>query len=67
MLPGLLHWLWPCLSGETADMRTRRHGIQVDHVTIYRWVLKVTPLLTDAARPWRHLVGDRRQADETYV
>jgi transposase-like protein len=48
-------------------MRTRRHGIQVDHVTIYRWVLKVTPLLTDAARPWRHLVGDRRQADETYV
>jgi transposase-like protein len=42
-------------------------GIQVDHVTIYRWVLRFTPLLTDAARPCRHLVGDRRQADETYV
>jgi transposase-like protein len=26
-------------------------GVQVDHVTIYRWVLRFTPLLTDAARP----------------
>jgi transposase-like protein len=42
-------------------------GIQVDHVTIYRWVLRFTPLLTDVARPCRHLVGDRWQVDETYV
>jgi transposase-like protein len=42
-------------------------GIEVDHVTIYRWVLRFTPLLTDAARPCRHAVGDRWQVDETYV
>jgi transposase, IS6 family len=40
-------------------------GVQVDHVTIYRWVLRFTPLLTDAARPCRHAVGDRWQVDET--
>jgi transposase-like protein len=42
-------------------------GIQVDHVTIYRWVLRFTPLLADAARPCRHRVGDGWQVDETYV
>ena len=42
-------------------------GIEVDHVTIYRWVQRFTPLLIDAARPVRHLAGDRWFVDETYV
>ncbi len=42
-------------------------GIDVDHVTIYRWVQRFTPLLIDAARPCRHSVGDRWFVDETYV
>ena len=42
-------------------------GVEVDHVTVYRWVRRFTPLLTEAARPCRHLVGDRWQVDETYV
>jgi transposase, IS6 family len=42
-------------------------GVQVDHVTIYRWVQRFTLLLADAARPCRHTVGDRWQVDETYV
>jgi transposase-like protein len=42
-------------------------GIKADHVTIYRWVQRFTPLLADAARPCRHRVGDRWQVDETYV
>jgi transposase-like protein len=29
--------------------------ITVDHVTIYRWVPRFTPLLIDAARPCRHV------------
>jgi transposase, IS6 family len=37
------------------------------HVTIYRWVQRFTPLLIDAARPCRHVTGDRWFADETYV
>ena len=42
-------------------------GVEVDHVTIYRWVLRFTPLLADAARPCRHAFGDRWQVDETHV
>src|SRR6516225_11661125 len=42
-------------------------GIEVDHVTLYRWVQHFTPLLVDAARPGRHTVGGRWFVDETYV
>jgi transposase-like protein len=48
------------------ELLTER-GIDVDHVTIYRGVLRFTPLLADAARPCRHAVGDRWQVDETYM
>ena len=41
--------------------------IEVDHVTIYRWVQRFTPLLIDAARPCRHAIGSRWFVDETYV
>jgi hypothetical protein len=34
-------------------------GVEVDPVTVYRWVLRFTPLLADAARPCRHAVGAR--------
>jgi len=34
-------------------------GIDVDHVTIYRWVQRFTLLIIEAARPCRHNVGDR--------
>ena len=34
-------------------------GVEVDHVTISRWVPRFTPLLVDAARPCRHALGDR--------
>ena len=42
-------------------------GIEVDHVTMCRWVHRFTPLLVDAARPCRHSVGSRWFVDETYV
>ncbi len=41
--------------------------LAVDHVTVYRWVQRFTPLLIDAARPCRHIPGDRWFVDETYV
>jgi len=34
-------------------------GIDVDHVTTYRWVQRFSALLADAAGPCRHRVGDR--------
>jgi IS6 family transposase len=42
-------------------------GVEVDHVTVFRWVQCFTPLLADAARPCRRAVGDRWFVDETYV
>jgi IS6 family transposase len=42
-------------------------GIEVDHVTVYRWVQRFTPLFAEAARPCRHATGDRWFVDETYV
>ena len=42
-------------------------GITVDHVTIYRWVQRFTPLAIDAARPCQHSPGDRWFTDETYL
>jgi IS6 family transposase len=42
-------------------------GIDVDHVTLFRWVQRFTPHLIDAARPCRHAVGHRWFVDETYV
>jgi transposase-like protein len=42
-------------------------GVEVDHVTVYRWVQRLTPLLADAARFAGHSPGDRWFLDETYV
>ena len=41
---------------DVAELLAER-GIDVDHVTIYRWVQRFTPLVIEAARPCRHSVG----------
>jgi transposase, IS6 family len=55
------------LSYRDVEELLAERGIEVDHVTVYRWVQRFTPLLADAARPCRHAVGDRWFVDETYV
>jgi IS6 family transposase len=55
------------LSYRDVEELLAERGINVDHVTIYRWVQRFTPLLIDAARPCRHSVGNRWFVDETYV
>ena len=55
------------LSYRDVEELLAERGITVDHVTIYRWVQRFTPLMIDAARPCRHAPGDRWFADETYV
>jgi transposase-like protein len=55
------------LSYRDVEELLAERGIHVDHVTIYRWVQRFTPLLAEAARRCRHAVGDRWQVDETYV
>src|SRR5438477_10830289 len=51
---------------DVEELLTER-GIAVDHVTGFRWVQRFTPLVADAARPYRHAVGDRWCVDETYM
>lgn len=55
------------LSYRDVEELLAERGIEVDHVTIYRWVQRFIPLLIDAARPCRHSVGGRWFVDETYV
>ena len=55
------------LSYRDVEELLAERGITVDHVTIYRWVQRFTPLLIDAAHPCRHAPGDRWFVDETYA
>ena len=50
-----------------AEELLAERGVEVDHVTLYRWVQRFAPLFAAAARPLRHATGDRRFVDETYV
>lgn len=45
----------------------QERGIDVDHVTLFRWVQRFTPELIDAARPGRHATRDRWFVDKRYV
>jgi transposase-like protein len=55
------------LSYRDVEELLAERSIEVDHVTVYRWVQRFTPLLAEAARPCRHAVGQRWFVDETYV
>ena len=46
------------LSYRDVEELLAERGVEVDHVTIYRWVQRFTPLLAEATRPCRHAVGD---------
>jgi len=57
------------LSYRDAEELLAERGIEVDHVSVFRWVQRFTPLFADAARPCRHAAGvcDRWWVDETYL
>ena len=55
------------LSFRDVEELLAERGVDVDHVTVHRWVQRFTPLLADAARFARRSPGDRWFVDETYV
>ncbi len=55
------------LSYRDVEELLAERGVEVDHLTVYRWVQRFTPLLAEAARPCRHAVGQRWFVDETSV
>ena len=42
-------------------------GVEVDHSSLYRWVIKYVPLLDEAFRACKRRVGGSWRMDETYV
>jgi transposase-like protein len=55
------------LSYRDVEELLAERGVAVDHVSVYRRVIRLTPLLAEAALPCRRRVGDRWFVDETYV
>ena len=55
------------LSYRDVEELLAERGVEVDHTTVFRWVVRFTPLFVEAARPARHNPGDRWFVDETYV
>jgi transposase-like protein len=55
------------LSFRDVEELLAERGVEVDHVTVYRWVQRFTTMLAGAARPCRHAVGNRWHVDETYM
>ncbi|MEM5373481.1 IS6 family transposase, partial [Paraburkholderia azotifigens] len=43
------------------------HGIEVDHSTVHRWVIKLVPLFEKAFRKHKRPVGKSWRMDETYI
>jgi transposase-like protein len=54
------------LSYRDVEELLAERGIEVDHVSIYRWVHRFAPEFAEAARARQHLVGDGWHVDETY-
>jgi IS6 family transposase len=55
------------LSYRDVEELLAERGVEVDHVTVYRWVQTFTPEFIDAARLARHATGSSWFVDETYV
>jgi transposase, IS6 family len=55
------------LSYRDVEELLAERDIVVDHVTLYRWVQRLPLELIAAARPSRHVAGDRLFVDETYL
>src|SRR5512132_3045134 len=55
------------LSYRDVEELLAERGIEVDHVTVYRWVQRFAPEFAEAARARQHIIGDRWHVDETYL
>jgi transposase-like protein len=55
------------LSYRDVEELLAERGVEVDHVSIYRWVQRFAPEFAEAARARQHVLGDRWHVDETYL
>jgi transposase-like protein len=68
----IIHWsvrryvAYPISYRQLEEMMQER-GVEVDHSSLNRWVLKFTPLLEQAFRKRKLAVGTSWRMDETYI
>ena len=55
------------LSYRDVEELLAERGVEVDHVSVYRWVQRFAPEFAEAARARQHIIGDRWHVDETYL
>ena len=55
------------LSYRDVEELLAERGIEVDHVSIYRWVQRFAPEFAETARARQRVIGDRWHVDETYL
>ncbi|MGP2427870.1 IS6 family transposase [Yersinia sp. 2538 StPb PI] len=60
-------YLTYALSLRNLDEMMAERGIIVDHSTLYRWVIRLVPLLDKVFRRHKRSVGRRWRMDETYL
>ncbi|MDQ3231044.1 MAG: IS6 family transposase, partial [Pseudobdellovibrionaceae bacterium] len=66
----MLHVRWYLsykLSYRDLEEMAEERGLEVDHTTIYRWVIKFTPGLEKALRRLKRPLGKSWRLDETYI
>jgi len=55
------------LSLRNLEEMTAEQGIEVDHSSVHRWVIKLVPVFEKAFRKRKRPVGKSWRVDETYV
>ncbi len=55
------------LSYRDIEELMRERGVEIDHVTVQRWVVKYTPTLEAEFRKRKKTVGTNWRMDETYI
>ncbi|ULH11496.1 IS6 family transposase [Serratia marcescens] len=60
-------YLADSLSLRNLEEMMAERGIIVDHSTLYRWLIRLVPLLDKAFRRHKRTVGQRWRMDETYI
>ncbi len=66
----MLHVRWYLsykVSYRDLEEMAEERGLEVDHTTIYRWVIKFTPRLEKAVRRLKRPLGKSWRLDETYI
>jgi len=61
---------WYCrysLSYRDVEQMMKERGLELDHVTVYRWVQRYAPEINKRMRPYLKMAGTSYRIDETYV